>query len=1051
MSPLLEAQDEQGSLGIDGNLSLLASPKTNTLSHESPGSSNHEHNEEVMDLFLNQVTEYNARQLGFDDKLDDAGSINPSHLLANHKQPAKLKVESTSQELAQLSMQDMSDAHLMNFSSSVPENQVQPAVTAPEKLDAASGSRKRSAKAKNAESSGSGSSLLNVFTNPLLHAIPILARNCLNFEDFLAQTALSGQNGLLGPKDDKQDSTYASPNKLILDPSRDKSIITKLESPWRIRVLGLPATGAKSRVETQIKVCLQLVNASGELANNWSHLRLPHYMVAKDKLKRKQQKYSPDEKTSLLDSEVLNLEAAVVCDSHADNEIIMCTSCVHRERKRLKRKRDNKVARAANKEGGAAKLAALFANDLPDLDDENVMMQERRKILLFNCNEYVEFHGGEATLPTRVTCYCRHHSEKVGFRIVFTLKDSHNHVIATGRSPPIMITDDHKSSKVQTSARKRNRTEFDSSRIDAESPATSKRRANSTLNANNDGETDSGVSSPVTSVPATPTSQADEIAESSPAPTKTYGEDDSKFEEHINASSSRVVDGTSAERHMAGTDSENFLSHLQSQHPEGPMSFNAAAHMPQGELFDFLNSDEMHMVQLMSQQNIASSTQPQPQPQPQQPTHQHQQSLPLVHPDQHHQQILTQFQNNPMQTMINRRRMMAGTTCTQQQWQANNNVYAKIQQKQAIEGTKPTNLPRLHRLIPSEGPIYGGAEVTVLGSNFYEGLTCLFGENPAVPTHCWSTNTLLCILPPAANAGPVVVSFKEHPLMLEGQDVVLFTYYDESDRALMELALQVVGLKTMGKVEDARQIAMRIVQGDNGERKNQNQNSTFAGHFKLEYRNYLTCKAAEAAYYNARTLCLGQLEEQVTAALVAVSKMGTKYRGDISLTNRNRHSLLHLATMCGYVRLVRVLVRLGCNVDQTDRNGFTALHFASWTGKEDIVKVLIGIANLEVKNSMGKTAEKLAIEAGHNEVVALFKKNRKSKKKNHRLFLINDPVRIPLIEFIPSSAVISATTYLPARLTNALSSLYNFSTNQPCVKQLTHSVGQVYNFMLDPF
>ncbi|KAI7881167.1 hypothetical protein K492DRAFT_129222, partial [Lichtheimia hyalospora FSU 10163] len=45
--------------------------------------------------------------------------------------------------------------------------------------------------------------------------------------------------------------------------------------------------------------------------------------------------------------------------------------------------------------------------------------------------------------------------------------------------------------------------------------------------------------------------------------------------------------------------------------------------------------------------------------------------------------------------------------------------------------------------------------------------------------------------------------------------IMLFTYYNENDRALMELALQVVGLKMTGKVEDAREIAMRIVQGGN--------------------------------------------------------------------------------------------------------------------------------------------------------------------------------------------------------------------------------------------
>jgi hypothetical protein len=106
---------------------------------------------------------------------------------------------------------------------------------------------------------------------------------------------------------------------------------TTPETPWHIRVLGLPHTGAKSRVETQIKICVQLVDSGGELATNWSHLKLPEHMVAKDKLKRKNQKYGAEEKASLTDSQVLTLEAAVVCDSHPDNEIIMCTSCVHRE------------------------------------------------------------------------------------------------------------------------------------------------------------------------------------------------------------------------------------------------------------------------------------------------------------------------------------------------------------------------------------------------------------------------------------------------------------------------------------------------------------------------------------------------------------------------------------------------------------------------------------------------------------------------------------------------------------------------------------------------
>ncbi|KAI8335254.1 hypothetical protein EDC96DRAFT_450740 [Choanephora cucurbitarum] len=167
------------------------------------------------------------------------------------------------------------------------------------------------------------SSLIQAITNPLLHAIPILARNFSNFEDFLAQTSLPGQS-LLGPGEieEDNDTNYTMPSPMT---SSDNN------SPWHIRVLGLPHTGAKSRVETQIKICLQLADTQGELATQWSHLKLPEYLVAKDKLKKKNQKNSVEDKTSIVDAQMLTLEATVVCDGQPDREIIMCPSCVHRE------------------------------------------------------------------------------------------------------------------------------------------------------------------------------------------------------------------------------------------------------------------------------------------------------------------------------------------------------------------------------------------------------------------------------------------------------------------------------------------------------------------------------------------------------------------------------------------------------------------------------------------------------------------------------------------------------------------------------------------------
>jgi uncharacterized protein len=98
----------------------------------------------------------------------------------------------------------------------------------------------------------------------------------------------------------------------------------------------------------------------------------------------------------------------------------------------------------------------------------------------------------------------------------------------------------------------------------------------------------------------------------------------------------------------------------------------------------------------------------------------------------------------------------------------------------------PVPQPRIHRLIPSSGPIIGGIEVTVLGSNFHPSLQldCIFGDVVASSTQRWSDNTLVCILPPRATSGVVAVWFSGLFKEEDGTPPCLFTYTDESDRAL---------------------------------------------------------------------------------------------------------------------------------------------------------------------------------------------------------------------------------------------------------------------------
>ena len=95
-------------------------------------------------------------------------------------------------------------------------------------------------------------------------------------------------------------------------------------------------------------------------------------------------------------------------------------------------------------------------------------------------------------------------------------------------------------------------------------------------------------------------------------------------------------------------------------------------------------------------------------------------------------------------------------------------------------------LPKIHRLIPACGPTHGGIEVTILGANFCPSmqLNCVFGDVPSSSTQRWSDNTLVCVLPPRAVPGVVTVWLEGFEKDDDNISPSLFTYSDESDRAL---------------------------------------------------------------------------------------------------------------------------------------------------------------------------------------------------------------------------------------------------------------------------
>ncbi|CAI4217703.1 unnamed protein product [Parascedosporium putredinis] len=209
----------------------------------------------------------------------------------------------------------------------------------------------------------------------------------------------------------------------------------------------------KTRVETQI----HLKTVFSRLPPGVAKLHLPKHTVSKPKLWSKVS-YVPSPDT-------LDLHTMLVCTSAMENdemrmramkraregpnsgfndakpeketdddkplnggEVWICTNCIDRERKRSERKKVKKP------------------------DEEGIWKAEEwRRVVVFNTHEIREFPKPDPVtgatvieLPMRIACYCRHQQEKMGFQVIFTIRDHLGRVLAQELTPSIMITDDHK-------------------------------------------------------------------------------------------------------------------------------------------------------------------------------------------------------------------------------------------------------------------------------------------------------------------------------------------------------------------------------------------------------------------------------------------------------------------------------------------------------------------------------------------------------------------------------------------------------------------------------
>ena len=250
----------------------------------------------------------------------------------------------------------------------------------------------------------------------------------------LHHAALGEQNQPTQPVPDKAAQQQACESSSTIravyrEPAHSPAATAALADGCQLLILGLPDEGARSRVETQVKIGLALLHPryvpaaasvmprprainfkdeKGAITSEadehfervgcWKYLSLPAVSSVKRHAKKHARSDVPPEQTLFADIKVVSA-------SHPNRDIFICNNCQQREFKRLQRKTHNR-----NKP--VQEVDEASREDESHLSDDELA---KRKIVLFNCGQYLDFASGEAVIPTRITCYCRHHKEKYGF------------------------------------------------------------------------------------------------------------------------------------------------------------------------------------------------------------------------------------------------------------------------------------------------------------------------------------------------------------------------------------------------------------------------------------------------------------------------------------------------------------------------------------------------------------------------------------------------------------------------------------------------------------
>lgn len=695
----------------------------------------------------------------------------------------------------------------------------------------------------------------------------------------------------------------------------------------------IPDSPVKSRVETQISLRLVLTPPPPGITK----LHLPTQAISKPKL---QVRPSPQRAPNMLE-----LSVSVVCTSamqqpelkekalqralvnpprhlppindDADNspqngaEVRICSGCMTRERKRAARKR------------------------VKNQDDENMWLKdEEHRVIVFNTHEVKEWdtcgdldlHPGalKVDLPLRIACYCRHHGEKLGFNVIFTLKDYQNRPVAQTMSHPIMITDDHKTHPIAASLSAQQADTSSAAAMGSlvPTPSTSAGRISSQPSPPDVASTNGGGPSPrgptpTRASPPTSNGQARSARTISRPTSPAQGAPSAKKRKSCTSTSSRVPNSlamTRMDNSPSSAAAQSPFSNAGKQQPQqqqpkvepmfspptsqGHFGTNSPVSAGNDQANNFFRNGRSASIDNMT--------------------------------------AMAQLYSGPQSTQVSRAPSPNSNPHAMQYAMTQNNLSHAVASSVlnlSAGGTQPSQAPPvIHKIIPSEGPKVGGVEVTLLGRDFWNGMVVYFGAQQAQTTTFWSSCTVVCLVPPSPVAGIVPVTCDRPPTAAQPIDwttnPVFFRYVDDSETQIMRLALSCIGGKMFGNKDiDITSVARHLVEDAISPGMGGGQ----AGD-----------GSAGGAMFNRMAAAGGEdLEVLLLKCLDVIDLDESPYVADLDHRNASGHTMLHLASSLGFRRLVAALLARGANPNELDSGECTPLHLAAIHNHPEIARRLV--------------------------------------------------------------------------------------------------------------